>query len=105
MRSLSNIKSYPNDPSFHLAIVSIIIIINRLTVHAHKANSHAAIGWLDFTNAVITTLNKTRKGVVFILWGGFAQKKGQIIDTSKRKFFVLSPSLSYFLSQTLSHHR
>jgi uracil-DNA glycosylase len=54
-----------------------------LTVEAHKANSHSAIGWQTFTDAVIKILDADKKNIVFILWGSFAQKKGRNIDRKK----------------------
>ena len=58
-----------------------VLLLNAvLTVRAHNANSHKDKGWEQFTNAVIQWLNKNLEGVVFILWGGYAQKKGASID-------------------------
>lgn len=51
-----------------------------LTVRAHNANSHKDRGWEKFTDAVISHLNKNLHGIVFILWGSYAQKKGSQID-------------------------
>jgi len=51
-----------------------------LTVRAHNANSHKDRGWEKFTDAVISHLNKNSHGIVFILWGSYAQKKGSQID-------------------------
>eukprot|EP00026_Physarum_polycephalum_P010787 Phypoly_transcript_10967.p1 GENE.Phypoly_transcript_10967~~Phypoly_transcript_10967.p1 ORF type:complete len:314 (+),score=84.58 Phypoly_transcript_10967:73-1014(+) len=65
----------------------VLLLNATLTVQAHSANSHSKIGWLEFTDAIIDVLNKKTKGVVFILWGGFAQKKGKIID--RNKHFVI----------------
>lgn len=50
-----------------------------------EANSHAKCGWLKFTDAVIQVLNVQKEPVVFLLWGGFAQKKGQIIDQTRHR--------------------
>jgi len=61
----------------------VLLLNATLTVQAHKANSHFKCGWLKFTDAIIEVLNKKTKGVVFILWGNFAQKKGKIIDRNK----------------------
>jgi len=61
----------------------VLLLNASLTVEAHKANSHSNIGWQEFTDAVIRLINEQKKGVVFILWGGFAQKKGKIIDKNK----------------------
>jgi len=63
----------------------ILLLNATLTVQAHTPNSHKDLGWQTFTDAVIQVLNKERKGVVFILWGGFAIKKGKSIDRNKHK--------------------
>ncbi|GMH39970.1 hypothetical protein BSKO_07874 [Bryopsis sp. KO-2023] len=61
-----------------------VLLLNAvLTVKAHKANSHAKKGWENFTEAAISQLNKNRSGLVFILWGKFAQTRGKNVDTSK----------------------
>jgi uracil-DNA glycosylase len=54
-----------------------------LTVRANEPNSHANIGWADFTDAVIRLLSEKRKGLVFLLWGRFAQEKRILIDGTK----------------------
>ena len=54
-----------------------------LTVRASDAGSHQKKGWEQFTDEIISKLSSERKGVVFILWGGYAKKKGRKIDTSK----------------------
>jgi uracil-DNA glycosylase len=51
-----------------------------MTVEEHKANSHKDRGWEKFTDSVISWLNKNRSGIVFMLWGNYAQKKGAYID-------------------------
>jgi len=61
----------------------VFLLNASLTVRAHSANSHANCGWQQFTDAVIKILSDKKKGVVFILWGGFAQKKGKSIDSKK----------------------
>jgi uracil-DNA glycosylase len=56
-----------------------VLLINAgLTVEAHKPNSHKDVGWLKFTDGVISAINRHCKHVVFILWGGFAQKCGKV---------------------------
>jgi uracil-DNA glycosylase len=60
-----------------------ILMLNAvLTVRAGAPNSHAGIGWETFTNAVISAAND-RPGVIFVLWGAYAQKKAQLIDAGK----------------------
>lgn len=61
-----------------------VFLLNAiLTVQAGKPASHSKIGWQDFTNSVIHKLSEYRTGVVFLLWGKFAQDKEAIIDTSR----------------------
>ena len=61
----------------------VLMLNATLTVEAHKANSHSSIGWQTFTDAVIDYVNRKKKGVVFLLWGKFAQHKSTAIDKSK----------------------
>ena len=61
-----------------------MLLLNAvLTVRAHEANSHKNHGWEKFTDAVIRTVNEKRDPVVFVLWGGYAQKKLSLIDTTR----------------------
>ena len=61
-----------------------VLLLNAvLTVEHKRAGSHAGKGWEQFTDRVIQQLNQAREGVVFLLWGSYAQKKGQFIDTQK----------------------
>ncbi|MBI4852177.1 MAG: uracil-DNA glycosylase [Acidobacteria bacterium] len=60
-----------------------MLMINAvLTVRAHTPNSHKDKGWEKFTDAVIGKVNEKRDPVVFVLWGGYAQKKEKLIDDS-----------------------
>mmetsp|Transcript_27916 Transcript_27916/g.73684 ORF Transcript_27916/g.73684 Transcript_27916/m.73684 type:complete len:278 (-) Transcript_27916:135-968(-) len=63
----------------------ILLLNSTLTVRGGhtEANSHARCGWQTFTNAVIEILNKRARKIVFLLWGGFAQKKGKIVDSQR----------------------
>jgi len=58
----------------------VLLINSVLTVEKNKAGSHQGKGWERFTDAVIRTLNTELSGVVYLLWGSYAQKKGKIID-------------------------
>ena len=61
-----------------------VLLLNAgLTVEKDKANSHKHLDWSVFTNAVIEHINQEKEGVVFLLWGNFAQKKGAKIDLEK----------------------
>lgn len=54
-----------------------------LTVRAHEPNSHKNHGWEKFTDQVIRVVNAKEEPVVFVLWGGYAQKKKALIDTTR----------------------
>ena len=61
-----------------------VLMLNAvLTVEQGNANAHQGKGWEIFTDRIIQELNDKKEGIVFILWGAYAQKKGQQIDTSK----------------------
>ena len=61
----------------------VLMLNASLTVEAGLANSHKAIGWQYFTDAVIKCISDTCDGVVFMLWGNFARAKKELIDTSR----------------------
>ena len=61
----------------------VLLLNATLTVRAGQAGSHQGRGWEEFTDAVIKELNASRDGLVFILWGGYAKKKGAMIDRSR----------------------
>ncbi|MDR3430891.1 MAG: uracil-DNA glycosylase [Rouxiella aceris] len=61
----------------------VLLLNTVLTVEAGQAHSHAKLGWETFTDKVISTLNTHRQGVIFLLWGSHAQKKGSIIDEAR----------------------
>ena len=61
----------------------VLLLNATLTVKAHQAGSHQGKGWEELTDRVIDLLNREREGIVFILWGSYAAKKGALIDRSK----------------------
>lgn len=61
----------------------VLLLNSVLTVEAGQPTSHQKQGWEDFTDAVIDVLNEQREHIVFILWGAYAQRKGQRIDQNK----------------------
>lgn len=61
----------------------VLLLNSVLTVEASKPGSHANIGWQQFTDKVIETLNHHPKPIVFLLWGAYAQRKGHAIDRQK----------------------
>jgi uracil-DNA glycosylase len=61
-----------------------VLLLNAvLTVRANEPASHAKIGWMDFTNAVIKQVSASKKGIVFLLWGRFAQEKQVLVDETR----------------------
>lgn len=68
----------------------VLLLNASLTVIAKKPNSHANIGWHELTDNIIETISQKKKGVVFMLWGAFAQKKRVLIDTSKHLILATS---------------
>lgn len=61
----------------------VLLLNATLTVRAHQAASHQRHGWEQFTDAAIRALNVERENLVFILWGGYARSKAQLIDRSR----------------------
>lgn len=61
----------------------VLLLNASLSVESGKANSHADYGWHQFTDAVIHTISRECQHVVFLLWGSFAGKKAELIDSSK----------------------
>ncbi len=65
------------------AVQGVLLLNAALTVEANKPMSHAKIGWHYFTDAVIRILSEKKEHIVFMLWGGFAKMKQELIDASK----------------------
>ena len=65
------------------ATQGVLLLNSVLTVEAGQPTSHQKQGWEDFTDHVIDVLNEQREHIVFILWGAYAQRKGQRIDQEK----------------------
>jgi len=61
----------------------VLLLNATLTVRAHQAASHQKKGWETFTDAVISEISSKKQDVVFLLWGGYAKKKGAIIDMNR----------------------
>ncbi|MDC1175590.1 uracil-DNA glycosylase [Bacteriovoracaceae bacterium] len=68
----------------------VLLLNNVLTVEKSKAGAHQKKGWEQFTEFVMRTINEKKDNIVFILWGGPAQKKAKLLD-DKRHFLLMSP--------------
>lgn len=69
----------------HWAEQGVLLLNSTLTVQAHQARSHFAVGWQRLTDRVIQLLSEQRSNIVFILWGADAQRKAWMIDEEKHK--------------------
>lgn len=83
----------------HWAKQGVLLLNATLTVEAGQAASHSNVGWQIFTDKIIEIVNEECKGVVFLLWGSYAQKKAFMIDPTKH-FILKAPHPS-----PLSAHR
>ena len=93
------VKCPPSGDLTRWARQGVLLLNATLTVREHQAGSHQRRGWEQFTDAVIATLSRERDGLVFLLWGSYAQSKRMLIDSS-RHLVLQSPHPS-----PLSAHR
>lgn len=73
----------PNGDLTRWASQGVFLLNATLTVRSHEAGSHQKQGWEQFTDEVIQRLAESREGIVFMLWGAYAQKKEALIPTDK----------------------
>lgn len=66
----------------------VLLLNATLTVRAGEAGSHQNQGWERFTDVVVETLSRKRDNLIFLLWGGFAKKKGRKIDSTKHHILM-----------------
>lgn len=77
-------KPYPKSGNLERWADQGVLLLNAtLTVRAHQAGSHQNKGWEQYTDAVIQTVSRKLEGVVFLLWGGFAKRKANLINKTK----------------------
>ncbi len=79
----------------HLAKQGVLLLNATLTVRSNQPGSHQNKGWEQFTDAVIKIISEKKEHVVFLLWGKYAQEKGNIIDSSKH-YVLKAPHPSPF---------
>ena len=61
----------------------VLLLNAALTVRAHEAAYHAGHGWETFTDAVVRAIAQRKQGIVYMLWGSYAQRKGAIADPQR----------------------
>jgi uracil-DNA glycosylase len=87
----------------------VLLLNSVLTVEQGRAGAHQGMGWEEFTNSVIAAVNEQNQGVVFMLWGSYAHKKGRGIDHQKHLVLKaphpspLSAYRGFFGCQHFSH--
>ncbi len=82
-----------------------VMMLNAvLTVLAGQPASHKGKGWETFTDAVINTLNKNKKNVVYMLWGKYAQVKGEVIDRENNLVLTSAHPSPYSVTNFYNNH-
>ena len=85
-KEIQNDLGTPIPPTGNLtrwAEQGVLLLNATLTVRAHQANSHSALGWQKFTDATLQALAMQRQHIVYMLWGGYARSKSYMIDKQK----------------------
>lgn len=82
----------------------VLMINSVLTVLANRPASHSKIGWEQFTDAVIKILNGHRKNIVYMLWGRYAQTKGEAIDKNKNLVLESAHPSPYSVTNFYGNH-
>jgi len=106
IRSDLGVEPLPSGDLSRWARQGVLLLNSTLTVNAHRAGSHQGKGWEEFTDAAIRKLSQEREGLVFMLWGSYAIRKGEQIDRS-RHLVLTSPHpspLSAFRGFFGNHH-
>jgi len=84
------IKNYGNGNLTKWAKQGVLLLNSTLTVRKDEAGSHQNKGWEEFTDKVISTISELKEGVVFLLWGKFAQNKQKLIHKNKHHILISS---------------
>jgi len=82
----------------------VLMLNSVLTVLANKPASHSGLGWEEFTNAVIMSLNTQRSNIVYLLWGKYAQSKGEVIDRNKNLVLTSAHPSPYSATNFFGNH-
>jgi uracil-DNA glycosylase len=82
----------------------VLMLNSVLTVLANKPASHSKIGWEQFTDSAIQALNKHRSHIVYMLWGRYAQTKGDVIDRKKNLVLTSAHPSPYSAAYFFGNH-
>ena len=83
LQSDLNAPISPNGNLSHWAKQGVLLLNTTLTVREKEAGSHQKLGWENFTDRIIEKISKKKEGIIFLLWGAFAQRKSILINAKK----------------------
>ncbi|MDP2638400.1 MAG: uracil-DNA glycosylase [Candidatus Levybacteria bacterium] len=86
------------------ACQGVLMLNSVLTVLSSRPASHGGLGWEQFTDAVIGALNENRKHIVYMLWGRYAQAKGEAIDRDKNLVLTSAHPSPYSAANFFGNH-
>lgn len=98
------VTPYPSGDLTRWAKQGVLMLNSVLTVLASKPASHAGIGWEEFTQAAIQTLSDKKQHVVYMLWGKYAQKKGEVIDRNNNLVLTSAHPSPYSATLFFGNH-
>lgn len=104
IRSDLLITPIPSGDLSRWARQGVLMLNSVLTVLANKPASHSSIGWEQFTDAVIQTLNTKKTNIVYLLWGKYAQSKGAVIDRDQNLVLTSGHPSPYSASLFFGKH-
>src|SRR3989339_1927215 len=82
----------------------VLMLNSVLTVLANKPASHSGMGWEQFTDAAIQSLNTNRSHIVYLLWGKYARTKGEVIDRDKNLVLTCAHPSPYSATNFFGNH-
>jgi uracil-DNA glycosylase len=98
------IKPLPSGDLTRWAKQGVLMLNSVLTVLANHPASHGGLGWEQFTDAVVQTLNEHRSHIVYMLWGRYAQTKGEAIDRNKNLMLTSAHPSPYSVANFYGNH-
>jgi uracil-DNA glycosylase len=104
IKSDLGIDPYPSGDLSRWASQGVLLLNAVLTVRAGQPASHKGLGWEIFTDKVIQQLSLKRDGIVYLLWGKYAQEKGIMIDRTKNLVLESAHPSPFSVTKFFGHH-
>jgi uracil-DNA glycosylase len=98
------INPLPSGDLSRWASQGVLMLNSVLTVSAGNPASHKQKGWEKFTDAVIKSLNENRQNIVYMLWGKYAQVKGEVINREKNLVLISAHPSPYSVANFFGNH-